>query len=121
MSKTTRHVHPTPSEMPRPSMTIANPDRPNRKRVDRVLMGDFTCPLCDKFYDYFCCDRVHNEPEAPPPIDVVPTMIAEESKHRYVSPPPTTPSGFWDLGFPNEDIDDELLAIHSWCTYLDNL
>lgn len=58
-----------------------------RKKNARKSLHGKSCPCCTGYYD--CTAKLSNLPE----------RIEEISRHRFQHVPPSTPPGFWDIGF----------------------
>uniref|UniRef100_A0ACD5VNX0 Uncharacterized protein n=1 Tax=Avena sativa TaxID=4498 RepID=A0ACD5VNX0_AVESA len=74
---------------------------PVRKKADRENLKGVECKQCKKFYDAVLPDgRVNGNG-----MDST-SMRCEHhdgvSRHRYRYAPPSTPEGFWDIGFESE-------------------
>lgn len=75
-------------------------DTPSRKRKDRSKMHGATCSCCSSYYTMM--------KESPLPNNQYNDNELSNSRHRYISPPPSTPPGYWDIGFSDniEQVDD---------------
>ncbi|XP_073129361.1 uncharacterized protein [Henckelia pumila] len=74
--------------------------KPVRRKFERESLKGVECKQCKKFYDVLL-------PEASKNTDVNKQSIRCEhhdgvSRHRYLYGPPSTPDGFWDIGFESE-------------------
>lgn len=74
--------------------------KPVRKKSERERLKGVECKQCKKFYDAVL-------PEASKNLDANKQSIRCEhhdgvSRHRYQYGPPSTPDGFWDIGFESE-------------------
>ncbi|XP_073312639.1 protein gamma response 1-like [Primulina huaijiensis] len=74
--------------------------KPVRKKSERESLKGVECKQCKKFYDAVL-------PEASKNPDANKQGICCEhhdgvSRHRYQYGPPSTPDGFWDIGFESE-------------------
>lgn len=56
-----------------------------KRRNHRENLKGYCCAQCEKFYKLAELD------------------LSEISRHRYEETPPTTPPGFWDLTFADEE------------------
>ncbi|KAF5198583.1 gamma response [Thalictrum thalictroides] len=73
---------------------------PVRKKSDRENLKGFECKQCKKFYDAVIPDKGKN-------ADNNNTNFCCEhhegvSRHRFKYVPPSTPEGFWNIGFESE-------------------
>ncbi|PIA48520.1 hypothetical protein AQUCO_01400835v1 [Aquilegia coerulea] len=73
---------------------------PVRKKSDRENLKGFECKQCKKFYDAVIPDKGKND-------DNNNTNFRCEhhegvSRHRFKYVPPSTPEGFWNIGFESE-------------------
>ncbi|GAA0151902.1 transcription cofactor [Lithospermum erythrorhizon] len=84
---------------PRPGVSAFKFVEPVRKKAEREKLKGVECKQCKKFYDSVL---PHEGNESSGTKNLRCEHHDGVSRHRYKNEPPSTPDGFWNIGFETE-------------------